>query len=217
MCFDDTVAAIVRLRKSGVHVSVCFVAMKENHDDFEDVMALCFALGVRSIAYNRMSPTGWAVQEVDRLLPLVEQVRENLDVAERLGPRWNIAVATAMPIPPCLIDLGRYSWVRFGFCSTGTESPNITIDPTGNVRSCNLSSHVMGNVLEHGWGRILNDRYYKTFRSIVPEHCKGCEYEQRCNGGCKESARATYGGLDRLEPFVAQTTGRAARLKVLSA
>ncbi len=54
-------------------------------------------------------------------------------------------VATAMPIPPCLIRHQRYPRVRFGFCSVGTASPNVTIDPLGNVRSCNLSSAILGN------------------------------------------------------------------------
>jgi len=216
-CFDDTVRAAVRLRKAGVPVQVCFVALAENWQDFEGVMELCFALGVRNISYNRMSPTGWAIHEIDRLLPLVEQVRANLETAERLGPKFGIRVATAMPIPPCLIPHDTYRWVRFGFCSTGTSSPNITIDPRGNVRSCNLSSHIMGNVLDAKWSRILSDRYYKEFRSIVPERCRGCEYEQRCNGGCKESARATYGRLDHLEPFVHRAiSDRATRLRVLS-
>lgn len=216
VCFDDTIEAAIRLSQHGVAVQVCFVAMKENHDDFEGVMELCFALGVRSIAYNRMSPTGWAIHEIDRLMPLVEQVEAHLEIAERLGPRWRIGVSTAMPIPPCLIDLGHYRWVKFGFCSTGTASPNITIDPVGNVRSCNLSSHKMGNVLDHDWGRILDDDYYRSFRSIVPEQCKGCEYERTCNGGCKESARATFGRLDHAEPFLHQTNERAQRLKVLA-
>ena len=51
-----------------------------------------------------------------------------------------------MPIPPCLMRLERYRWVKFGFCSTGSHAPNIVIDGKGNVRSCNLSSGVLGNI-----------------------------------------------------------------------
>lgn len=212
-CFDDTVAAAARLRRHGVPVTVCFVAMNENWEDFEDVLGLCFALGVQSVAYNRMSPTGWAIHELDRLMPLVEQVRANLDVAERLGPRWGIQIATAMPIPPCLVDPSSYRWVRFGFCSTGTASPNITVDPVGHVRSCNLSSRIMGNVREDTWAQILSDDDYRAFRATVPDRCRGCDHEQTCNGGCKESARATYGRLDHAEPFVHRA--RSGRLRVL--
>lgn len=218
-CFDDTIRASVRLRKVGIPVQVCFVAMEENWQDFEGVLELCFALGVKSVAYNRMSPTGWAIHEIDRLLPLVEHIEQNLDSAERLGPEYGIRIATAMPIPPCLVRIDRYRWVRFGFCSTGTESPNITIDPVGNVRSCNLSSHVMGNVTEKRWSGIMRDAYYRKFRRTLPEQCRGCRYETTCNGGCKESARATYGRLDHPEPLVFVTTDptarASARLRVL--
>lgn len=203
-CFDDTVRAAARLRRVEVPVQACFVATRENGPDFEDVLELCFALGVESLSYNRLSPTGRAIHEIDRLLPDADAVERHLDAAERLGPRYGIRVATAMPIPPCLIRIERYRWVRFGFCSTGTASPNLTIDPRGNVRSCNLSSHVLGNLLERSWREVMRDDYPRRFRATVPEICRGCTHERSCNGGCKESARATFGRLDRLEPFVAR-------------
>ncbi len=201
-CFDDTLRAAAALAVAKVPVQICFVATRDNAEDFEAVMELGFALGVRSIAYNRMSPAGWAVHEVERLLPTVEQVEANLDTAERLGPKYGIEVSTAMPIPPCLIRIERYEWVRFGFCSVGTKSPNITVDPLGNVRSCNLSSHVMGNLKQDDWRSIHGDRYFHEFRRQVPEMCRGCHYEASCQGGCKESGFATFGDLRHPEPFV---------------
>ena len=202
-CFDDTVRAAVELTTAGVPVQVCFVSMAENYHELAEVMELCYALGVRGLSYNRMSPTGWAIHEIDRLMPSVKQVEENLETAERLGRKWNIRVATAMPIPPCLIRLERFSWVTFGFCSVGTESPNITIDPLGNVRSCNLSANVMGNVLEQPWSSVYQSSYFHDFKATVPEVCKGCRYETSCQGGCKESGFATYGDLRTPEPFLA--------------
>jgi pyrroloquinoline quinone biosynthesis protein E len=202
VCFDDTVRAAVDLAEAKVPVQVCFVAMEANWRDFESVMELCFALGVRAIAYNRMSATGWAIHHIEQLMPAIEQVEHNLDTAETLGPRWNIHVQTAMPIPPCLIRIERYKWVKLGFCSVGTSTPNITIDPLGNVRSCNLSAHVMGNVREMPWATIHRDRYFHEFRKQLPEMCRGCRYERSCAGGCKESGFATYGDLKHPEPFI---------------
>ncbi len=60
-CFADTVRAALDLRDAGVPVQICFVAMTENWHRFEDVMELCYVLGIRAISYNRMSPTGWTV------------------------------------------------------------------------------------------------------------------------------------------------------------
>ena len=201
-CFDDTVRAILDLLDRKVPVQVCFVSMRENWADLEGVMELCFALGVRAIAYNRMSPTGGAIHQVARLMPSVEEIEHNLDTAERLGPRWGIAVSTAMPIPPCLVRIERYRHVKFGFCSVGTHSPNIAIDPMGNVRSCNLSANILGNITRQGWPEIHAQPYLHTFPDKVPAMCRGCRYERSCQGGCKEAGFATFGDHGHPEPFL---------------
>ncbi|MFU8804952.1 MAG: radical SAM/SPASM domain-containing protein [Bradymonadaceae bacterium] len=205
-CFDDTVRAAMELREARVPVQVCFVAMRTNWEEFEEVMELCYVLGVGGISYNRMSPTGGAIHNVRRLLPEVEHVEHNLLTAERLGPKYKIHVATAMPVPPCLIRMERFKWVQFGFCSTGTHSPNIVVDPLGNIRSCNLSSGLLGNIIDEDWKTIFGrvTKYQTGFQKKVPEMCKGCRYERSCQGGCKESAFATFGATDHIEPFIYQ-------------
>ncbi len=204
VCFDDTVRAALDLREAGVPVQCCFVATRENAGALAGVMELCLVLGIRGLSYNRMSSTGWAVDEIERLMPEVEQVEADLETAQRLGPRYQIHVSTAMPIPPCLIRMGRYPHVKFGFCSVGSHSPNIVIDPLGNVRSCNLSNTVLGNIREQSWAELHTHPYLQSFPRTVPATCRGCAYERTCQGGCKESGAATGGGLEALDPFVAQ-------------
>jgi pyrroloquinoline quinone biosynthesis protein E len=202
VCFDDTVRAAVRLVAAGVPVQVCYVAMRENHGQLRLVMELCAALGVKGLSYNRMSPTGRAIHHVARLLPSADEIEQDLDIADALGERWGISVGTAMPIPPCLIDITKYRWIRFGFCSTGSQSPNIVIDPAGDVRSCNLSDTVLGNLVEQDWAEVFANPYPRTFKSTVPDICKGCHYERSCQGGCKESAHATFGSRTAPDPLV---------------
>lgn len=203
ICFDDTLRAALRLRDAGVPVQVCFVAMAANRGELTRVMELCFVLGVRSISYNRMSPTGRAIHAVQALMPDAESIEADLDVAESLGRAWNIQVATAMPVLPCLVRIERYQWVRFGFCSTGSASPNLVIDGKGNVRSCNLSSKILGNLTWQDWPEIMANPYPRVFRTEIPDICRGCAYETSCQGGCKESAFATYGDRTHPEPLLA--------------
>ena len=207
--FHATVQAALDLRDAGVPVQACFVATARNGADFEDVMGLWHLLGVRSLSYNRMAPTGAAVHRRAELLPTVAQVEAHLEIAERLGPAYGMAVATAMPVPPCLVRPERYRWVSFGFCSTGSASPNLVVDPVGQVRSCNLSSGVLGNLLVEDWptlwGRI--QEYQARFRATTPPVCRGCTYEASCQGGCKESALAAFGDLRHPEPFLHQVAG----------
>lgn len=201
-CFDDTVRAVVDVKEAGILVNVCFVAMKENCAEFEGVLELAYALGIRQIAYNRMSPCGWAVDDIERLMPTPEQIEHNLRTANNIGPKYGIKVVTAMPIPPCLIRIQKYKNIKFGFCSAGSEKPNYVIDPLGNVRTCNLSSQILGNILEQSFQKIVKHKYVNELGRRVPKMCLGCYYEKRCRGGCKESGQATYGTLDDPDPFV---------------
>ena len=200
--FDQTLRAILDLRDAGVTVQVCFVALRQNWRDFEGVMELCCALGVGAIAYNRMSPSGGAVRAIARLLPSPEEVEHNLATAERLGRAWGIRVSTAMPIPPCLVRIDRFRWVRFGFCSVGSATPNWVVDPLGNVRGCNLSSELLGNLREVDWETITRRAERRRFSRALPPVCRGCAYELTCRGGCKEAAVATFGDVEHPEPFL---------------
>lgn len=200
--FDDTLRAALDLRDAGVAVQVCFVALRANRGDFEGVLELCCALGVRAVSYNRMSPSGGAAAHVARLLPTAEDVERDLWAAERLAPAWGIRVATAMPIPPCLIRIERFRHVRFGFCSVGSGRPGFVVGPTGDVRACNLAARVLGNVARERWADIVRRVDLVAWRRTVPTVCRGCAYESTCAGGCKESGRAVYGDPTAPEPFL---------------
>jgi PqqA peptide cyclase len=201
-CFDDTVRAALDLRQAGVAVTCCYVAMAENSGHLDGVFTLCKALDIRHLSYNRMSPTGGAIHHLERLMPTVPQIEADLEIADRRGRQLGISVGTAMPIPPCLIRLDRYSHVRFGFCSTGSTSPNIVIDSKANVRSCNLSVGVLGNLLKEDWKTIHSNPYMNDFKKNVPDICRGCAYEHSCQGGCKESGFAVFGDATHPEPLL---------------
>jgi len=202
VCFDDTCRAALNLRDAGVLTQCCFVAMDPNRGQLASVMELCLVLGMGQLVYNRMSPSGGAIHNIARLMPTPDQLDEDLETLDSLGREYGIAAATAMPIPPCLVRAERYEWVRFGFCSTGTPSPNIVIDGAGNVRSCNLAHGVLGNFVDQDWEQIYANPYPADFKKQLPEMCRGCAYAASCQGGCKESAFATFGDLAHPEPLV---------------
>lgn len=202
VCFDDTCRAALNLRDAGVPTQCCFVAMDPNRGELSAVVELCVALGIPQLVYNRMSPSGGAIHHIGRLMPTPEQLDEDLEILETLARSYGIAAATAMPIPPCLVRVESFEWVQFGFCSTGTSSPNIVVDGAGDVRSCNLAHGVLGNLVDQDWAEIFANPYPRDFKKNLPEMCKGCTYASSCQGGCKESAFATFGDATHPEPLV---------------
>ncbi len=133
--FDDTLRSALRLRDAGVRVNACYVASQRNAGQLPGVLELCFALGIRSLSYNRMSAAGLGVHRIAALLPSPEQIEADLRACETLARRWEIRVSTAMPIPPCLVRWERYPWVRFGVCSSGSGQHNLVMDLEGRLRA----------------------------------------------------------------------------------
>lgn len=202
VCFDDTCRAAVELADAGVATQCCFVAMDANRGELPRVLELCVVLGIGQLVYNRMSPTGGAIHHIARLMPTPEQLEEDLETLETLARAWGIGAATAMPIPPCLVRVERFEHVQLGFCSTGTDSPNIVLEASGAVRSCNLASGVLGDLRVQDWAEIHANPYQREFPHELPEMCRPCVYARSCQGGCKESAFATFGARTHPEPLV---------------
>ena len=200
--FDDTLRSVLRLRDAGVRVNACYVSSQRNAGQLPAVLELCFAMGIRSLSYNRMSAAGLGVHRIAALLPSPEQLEADLLACATLARRWQIRVSTAMPVPPCIVHTARYPWVRFGFCSSGSGQHNLVMDLEGQVRACNLSHRVLGSALEEPLSALADDGYLAEFRSSLPLMCRGCPHARSCGGGCKESAFAAFGSLDAPDPLV---------------
>ena len=89
-----------------------------------------------------------------------------------------------------------------GYCPVGTERAYWTIDPQGNIRPCNHSSTILGNVLEHPFLRIKRSDKLAEFVSAQPSFCSACRMRKTCNGGCKAAAQVCYDTPTACEPFL---------------
>jgi radical SAM protein with 4Fe4S-binding SPASM domain len=202
--FDDLVEGVIRLREAGCVVHVCFVCTPRNWDRFGEVLELAAALGVRRIAFNRASPAGCGSLQPSDVMPTVAQVTAALEIGEWAAGRHGLEITTAMPIPPCVVDPSRFPHVRFTACSSGSDTPNPVVGPTGEVRMCNLSAEVVADLRRDPWSKVERSDYRRRLRQALPAECRECARRTRCGFGCREAARACRGTLDLLDPFVAQ-------------
>lgn len=205
-CFDDTVAAITRLRRLGVPVSVAFVCTRRNAAEFRQVLELCFALGVRTVAFNRLCPVGRARGNQADLMPTAELIRRCLDDAEWANDQLKMNVGVAISLPLCAVDRARYRRLRFGRCALQSATPGFTVDPAGNLRACSISSTILGNLARSSWAEILARAGGDYFAAVsrVPEHCRHCHLLSGCGGGCRESALACFGTMTRPDPLAGE-------------
>lgn len=182
-----------------------FVATKLNYANLETTAELAIALGASAVMYNRLNLSAHNLPHAQKLLPTPEMIRENLAVLDALAVKHGLPVTVSVVIEPCVIDVSKYPHIHFGWCPLAGEGSYFTIDPVANVRICNHSPVILGNLRRESFSEIYyNHPYLKRFRETWPAECDNCEPELKtlCCGGCKASAEQCYGTPNRVDPFV---------------
>jgi radical SAM protein with 4Fe4S-binding SPASM domain len=206
--FDRVTEALPTIKLAGAQAVSVFVVTKRNWDHLHDMLRLCFALSVDGVMVNRLNPGGTGLRHLPELLPTPEHVAEALRVANAGVDEFSLSISVSVPIPPCLIDLTAYPRLTFGFCAAGTDRAYYTFDPVGNVRMCNHSPRILGNILTESFGRLTRSPAARAFNRETPPECADCGRLGECRGNCKAAAEQACGSLCALEPFVAANVTR---------
>ena len=207
-CFNRVIQGMHNLKEADRRFVVAFIATRLNYKDLEKTIELAIALGAEGILYNRMNVSAYNYQYVKMLLPTVDMIRENLDVLERFGESYGLPISCSIPIQPCLIDMSQYKYIYTGFCPLSGKNDGkkayFTIDPIGNLRICNHSSFILGNLIEESILDLMSHSYIQKFRKTIPKNCVSCSPNIRdyCHGGCKAAAEECFGSLEISEPFL---------------
>jgi radical SAM protein with 4Fe4S-binding SPASM domain len=92
--------------------------------------------------------------------------------------------------------------LNFGSCAAGTDRAYYTIDPLGNVRPCNHTPTILGNLFQESFAELIAPERLAPFVLARPPFCDPCALRDVCQGGCKAAAQVCYGSLDAEEPFL---------------
>ena len=209
--FDRVTEAFADIKLAGGLAVAVFIATEENIADFEETAALAFVLGVDGIMFNRFNPGGEGARHIEELLPSPGRLAEALGIADGVVEKYGIPVASSIAIPPCIVDTSRFRRVAFGTCAAGTSRAYYTMDSLGNVRMCNHTPAILGNLLERSFGELTAQPAVGDFVGAAPAFCRGCSLERRCQGGCKAAAESSYGDLRAEEPFLRRNRHLARR------
>jgi radical SAM protein with 4Fe4S-binding SPASM domain len=207
--FDAVLAAMAHIRyHSGQFVAV-FVATRLNLPDLYDTIKLAFAFGSRGLMLNRFNPGGRGRAHLAELLPTADQMRQALAIADAAAAEFNFSISCSIPIQPCLVDTSAYPHLSFGFCAAGTDRAYYTLDALGNLRPCNHTPTILGNLLEEPFADLIAPERMAPFVEAVPRFCDPCVLRNTCQGGCKAAAQVCYGSLTAEEPFLHRNRAHA--------
>ena len=182
--YKRTIGTIEKYVKDGFDVRCIPVLMSVNYNQMYKIIKLAKELGMESVFVDRFESGGIGSKLASKLKPSLTQFKEALGQMIAARDEFKIPVGFGTAIPFCLDErlLTENMWADCGvgvtFCA---------INPNGDLRICNQSDIVYGNVLKEPIEKIWNKEEIDEFRNLrwVEEPCKNCPFLSICTCGCK--------------------------------
>ena len=179
------------------------VITKVNAPDIPATLKLIRDTGARGVMVNRFNIGGMGLQHTQELvLDAGTLKRAFADVEEFASANPDMHFVSGVCTPLCLMDPAPYPHVLFTWCTTDFSRRPVTVNYKGDVRFCNHSPYVIGNIFERPIGDILADPETTARYAQVPVHCRDCSLLSRCNGGCRAASEQVYGTFAEADPVL---------------
>jgi radical SAM protein with 4Fe4S-binding SPASM domain len=126
-----------------------------------------------------------------------EDARLVLDSLVEVKKDTGIMIGTLVSYPLCFLgDLEKYSdFVGRGCPAQGGH--RFSINANGDTHACVHEEKNYGNIFEIGLGKAYQNMISWRDGSFRFKGCLGCDYIEICQTGCRSSALAYYGALDK--------------------
>ena len=198
--------ALRRVGKAGIGAAV-LVITKVNARDIKETLSLIRNCGIRTVMVNRFNIGGNGIRNARELVTDKMMLQTAFAKVEDFAaghPDMQFVSGVCTPI--CLLDTAPYPHIRFTKCSTDLSGRPVTVNYNGDVRFCNHSPKVLGNIHSRAIGDILSDSEINAWYGVVPDECGKCALLQRCGGGCRAASEQVYGSFSVRDPILEATS-----------
>ncbi len=204
--FEKAVSGLAEVANAGGHASTVFVATSRNVGDLPGTLELNALLRSRFLLFNRVACGGEGLERWETISPSPARTRQVLMESIPIAEKYAIRIGSGVQMPPCLMSHSGIDGITFKFCPLNApikDHTYTTVDPRGNLRMCNRSKIILGNVLTDApIPRLMESEPVRRFSTAIPAFCRGCEYERECAGGCRADSHSLWGVFDRPDPWI---------------
>ena len=160
-------------------------------------------LGVRKVMVNRFNIGGMGLKHTAELVLNAATLKQAFADVEAFACKYpDMRFVSGVCTPLCMLDVNPYPHIQFSWCSTDFSRRPVAVSYKGDVRFCNHSPHVIGNIWERPIDEILTDPATVARYAEVPARCKDCPLLSRCNGGCRAASEQVYGSFAKADPIL---------------
>lgn len=182
------IESIKFLNEINANLVVVIVITKSNIKDLEPTLRKLKDLGVEQVMLNRYNIGGNGFSYEEDLIPSLPNLKKSFELANKLSVELDMIITSNVCTPFCILNPSEYSDIQFTHCSNDPFEKPITLETNGDLRLCNHSPIVIGNIYNNNILDILYNYKAKLKNRTTPELCSKCESYAKCNGGCIGSA-----------------------------
>lgn len=200
--WEKSTASIKTIMELGGKVVPVIVITKHNVNKIAETLDYIASLGCSRIMLNRYNIGGKGCENPLIVSATADELRNAFSIANEKVKELNLKITANVCTPICLLNPSDYPLIGFGHCSFNVLERPITLDINGNVRLCNHSPIVAGNIFETDLSKILYSDYTTEWETSIPEFCKPCSQWSTCKGGCRAATEQCTGRLDIEDPII---------------
>lgn len=190
----------------GIYVVPVIVLTRFNAPVISETLAMLAQMGLRRIMMNRYNIGGAGIGNGSFGLSKSE-LNSTFQKASEIALKYDLHITSNVCTPFCVVNPADFPLIGFGACSPDPFKRPLTVDAEGNLRTCNHSPIVAGNIFESKIESIVGTPYMKLWGDIRPAYCSRCSLFERCRGGCRAASEQLGMGLAAVDPLVLENMG----------
>ena len=188
-----------KCKKYNISTVANIAVTKKNIVELYENISLPILSGASYVLLNRFLPGGRGMYNKEFLLSN-DEINKMLDIAEEVLSLSGVKGHVGTELPYCILkNPDKYKSLNVSTKCAAAKYIFVT-DPTGYIKVCNHSPERLCK-----WDEIESLKYNETWnryqlRDYLPKMCRNCTNNDKCDGGCRESARVNYGSISDIDP-----------------
>ena len=197
--FDQKKKFAKEVKDAGMQIVVNATIHKYNIGHVDEIIHFADSIGAHYMEIANVQYYGWALENINRLLPSREQIAE----AKRLTDIYRDNKENKMKVFFVVPD---YHEVRPKACMNGWGDTFLTINPEGEALPCNMANtlpltfpNVKDFSIKDIWDRSNSFNYFRG-DEWMSEPCRTCDEKEKDFGGCRCQAFALTNDMHATDP-----------------
>jgi radical SAM protein with 4Fe4S-binding SPASM domain len=200
--FQKVLESICILKEIKSEFCVVCVLTKSNTGSLRQTLEAAYDYGIRRFMLARYNIGGRGIQHPQNILPDLQTLRSAFSDANEFVQKSHMKISANVCVPFCIINPEDYPNIPISSCGEAFTRRPVTIDASGNLRICNHSPKIIGNIHSDTVLKMAESDYALSWETTQPAICHSCTQWEKCHGGCRAASEQSGRGLDCEDPVV---------------